>query len=85
MDVRIMRAAEANSHHHLGRRKVKLKTRKEDQNNERWNIDLEKLKKPETENKFNIELKNRFTILDGNSEDGRSIRVGTAMYKSKKI
>ena len=71
LDTRAYRGADVNSDHHLVVAKLQLKLKKADNNNQpgRKIIDIKRLKEPEIKQKFTIELKNRFRVLENHNPD----------------
>ncbi|XP_048743004.2 uncharacterized protein LOC125656441 [Ostrea edulis] len=64
-DVRVIRGADANSDHYLLRAIVQLKLRKAPrQANNRRKLDIPRLNSPTVRKAFNLELKNRFNVLE---------------------
>ncbi|CAG2233590.1 unnamed protein product [Mytilus edulis] len=63
LDVKVKRGADVYSDHHLVIGKIRLKLRKNKCKTPSKIIDFGKLKQPEIQQNFNIELKNRFEVL----------------------
>ncbi|XP_076105824.1 uncharacterized protein LOC143074160 [Mytilus galloprovincialis] len=63
IDVKVKRGADVYSDHHLVIGKIRLKLRKNRYKTPSKIIDFGKLKQPEIQQNFNIELKNRFEVL----------------------
>ena len=69
-DVRVCRGADVNSDHYLVTAKIKLKLRKvKPQGQRRRQLDISKLKWPQTNKAFTLELRNRFGALDADPTD----------------
>ncbi|KAL5005298.1 hypothetical protein ScPMuIL_018754 [Solemya velum] len=70
MDVRVRRGADVGSDHHLVTANIKLKLQKISEQSRKRRYDTGKLKKSKIVEEFNLELKNRYQILQNrNSED----------------
>ena len=73
-DVRVVRGADVNSDHFLLRAIVKLKLRKAPkETNNRKKLDIPRLDAPTVRKAFNLELKNRFSVLENETTDADAI------------
>jgi hypothetical protein len=74
LDTRAYRGADVNSDHHLIIAKLQLKLKKEADNSKhgRKIINVKRLKEPEIKQKFVIELRNRFRVLEDLNQNEES-------------
>ena len=68
-DVRVYRGADIISDHYFVVSKVKLKLRKNKINQQTKKLDIPKLKSPNIARQFQLELRNRFEVLESVEED----------------
>ncbi|XP_055997977.1 uncharacterized protein LOC130047325 [Ostrea edulis] len=74
-DVKVYRGADVNSDHYLLKATIKLKLRRDhQQQGMKRKFDIDKLKIPNINKAFNLELKNRFKALENNPDDQDNIQ-----------
>jgi hypothetical protein len=81
-DVRVYRGADAASDHHLVIAVLKLKLKKLTGKREHRMVDVNKLSRKETQEKFQLELKNRFEILGDQEQEHETIEESWEKIKT---
>ena len=80
MDTVVRRGADVGSDHYLVETKLKLKLKRSPREKEgRTRFDMQKLADEEIRNKYNIEVRNRFQVLEGLEEEENAYQTNNRM------
>ena len=70
-DVRVRRGADIASDHYLVVAAVQIKLQRQTKKKMQKALDIDRLKKIETQQQFQLELKNRFSLLEEQATDDK--------------